>query len=96
MISVEVVSEEKNWSKRLKKEKFFFQSICEAFPRKYKFVNKKIFFTLLLSNNKGIKKLNKNFRNKNKATDVLAFPFQDKIKSKKKLYIGDIILVIIL
>ena len=92
MISVEVVSEEINWSKKIKKKEFFFRSVCKLFPKKYQFINKKIFLTLLLSNNKGIKKLNKQFRNKNKPTDILSFPFQKKIKLKKKLYLGDIII----
>ena len=48
MISVEVVSEEKNWSKKIKKKEVFFYSICKSFPKKYKFINKKIFLTLLL------------------------------------------------
>ena len=92
MISVEVVSEEKNWSKKIYKKKLFFSSICNSFPEKYRFKKKKIFLTLLLSNNKKIKKLNKKFRNKNKSTDVLSFPFQKKIVLKKKLYLGDIII----
>ena len=54
--------------------------------------NKKISLTLLLSNNKNIKKLNKNFKNKNKSTDILSFPFSRKIKISKKVYIGDIII----
>ena len=92
MISVEVLSEEKNWSKKIKKKEFFFYLICKLFQKKYKFINKRIFLTLLLSNNKGIKKLNKKFRNKNKPTDILSFPFQKKIKLKDKLYLGDIII----
>jgi len=92
MISVEVVSEEKKWSKKINKKEVFFSSICKFFPKKYKFKKKRIFLTLLLSNNKGIKKLNKKFRNKNKPTDILSFPFQKKIKLKDKLYLGDIII----
>ena len=92
MISLDVVSEEKNWSKKIKQNKFFFQLICKSFPKKYQFVNKKIFLTLLLSNSKGTKILNKNFRNKNKATDILSFPLQKKIKLKNKSYLGDIII----
>ena len=92
MISVEVVSEEKKWSKKINKKEVFFSSICKLFPKKYKFKKKRIFLTLLLSNNKGIKKLNKKFRNKNKPTDILSFPFQKKIKLKDKLYLGDIII----
>ena len=92
MISIDVFSNEKAWSKRLKKKELFFNEICKAFPKKYKFLNKKICLTLLLSNNKNIKKLNKNFRNKNKSTDILSFPFYKKIKISKKTYIGDIII----
>ena len=92
MISVDVVSEEKKWSKKIKKKDVFFYSICRAFPKKYQFENKKIFFTLLLSNNNSIKKLNKKFRNKKKATDILSFPLQNKIKLKKISYVGDIII----
>ena len=65
---------------------------CKSFPIKYQFINKNIFLTLLLSNNKSIKKLNKQFRNKNKATDILSFPFQEKKKIKNKVYLGDIII----
>ena len=90
MISVDVVSEETNWSKKINKKEVFFQSICTFFPKKYQFKNKEIFLTLLLSNNKSIKKLNKKFRNKNKATDILSFPLQKKINVKNKSYLGDI------
>ena len=92
MINVDVFSEEKNWSKRLKKKEFFFKKICKAFPTKYKFINKKVSLSLLLSNNKNIRKLNKNFRNKDKPTDVLSFPLNKKNKISKKTYIGDIII----
>ena len=92
MIKIEVVSEEKNWSKKIKKIEFFFKSVCKSFPKKYRFLNKKLSLTLLLSNNKNIKRLNKKFRNKNKPTDILSFPFENKIKKKKELYLGDIVI----
>ena len=92
MISINVFSEEKAWSKRLKNKDIFFKKICKAFPKKYKFLNKKVTFTLLLSNNKNIKKLNKVFRKKNKSTDILSFPLDKKIKVKKNTYLGDIII----
>ena len=92
MISVNVFSEEKAWTKRLKNKDIFFKKICKAFPKKYKFLNKKVAFTLLLSNNKNIKKLNKVFRKKNKSTDILSFPINKKIKISKNTYLGDIII----
>ena len=92
MINVNVFSNEKAWSKKLKKKQLFFNKICKAFPKKYKFLGKKINFSLLLSNNKTIKKLNKEFRNKNKSTDILSFPINRKVKISKQTYIGDIII----
>jgi probable rRNA maturation factor len=92
MINIDVLSEDINWSKKIKKRKDFFNIISKAFPRKYQFINKKIFLTLLLSNNKKIKILNKQFRNKNKPTDILSFPLQKKNNIKNESYLGDIII----
>ena len=92
MINIKVFSEERAWSKRLKNKEFFFKKISLAFPKKYKFINKRVSLSLLLSNNTHIKKLNKDFRNKNKATDILSFPFSNKKKILKQTYIGDIII----
>ena len=92
MIKVNVLSEEKSWSKKLKKKEIFFNQICKYFPKKFRFINKKVYLTLLLSNNKKIKILNKKFRNKNKHTDILSFPFDQKKKMSKEVYLGDIII----
>ena len=92
MININVFSNEKAWSKRLKKKELFFNKICKAFPKKYKFVNKKVSLSLLLSNNKNIRKLNKDFRNKSKSTDILSFPFKEKYNLSKQTYLGDIII----
>ena len=92
MININVFSNEKAWSKKLKKKELFFDTICDAFPKKYKFLNKKISLSLLLSNNRSIKKLNKNFRNKNNPTDILSFPFHKKVKISNETYLGDIII----
>ena len=92
MININVFSEEKAWSKRLRNKDLFFKKICNAFPKKYKFLDKKVSFTLLLSNNKNIQKLNKLFRKKNKPTDILSFPLTKKFRVSKQTYLGDIII----
>jgi len=92
MININVFSDEKAWSKRIKNKHLFFEKICKAFPKKYRFLNKRVSLTLLLSNNKNVKKLNKYFRNKNKSTDILSFPINKKIKIFKNTYLGDIII----
>ena len=92
MININVFSNEKAWTKKLKKKDLFFNKICKSFPKNYLFLNKKVSFSLLLSNNKNIKKLNKDFRNKNESTDILSFQFSKKIKISKKTYIGDIVI----
>ena len=92
MIKVNVLSEEKSWSKKIKEKEKLFNKICSHFPKKYRFINKKVYLTLLLSNNKKVKILNKKFRNKNKHTDILSFPFENQIRKLKKIYLGDIII----
>ena len=92
MISVDVILESNLWKKKIKKADVFFNSLVKVFPKKYRFIKKKVSLTILLSNNKNIKKLNKKFRNKNKATDVLSFPSEKKINIKKSPYIGDIVI----
>ena len=84
MIKVNVISEEKSWSKKIKKKELLFDKIIKYFPEKFKFLNQKAYLTLLLSNNKKIKVLNQKFRKKNKHTDVLSFPFEKKIPNEKE------------
>ena len=92
MISVNVLVDHKKWKKSLNKPQLFFDKILRRFPKKYFYSNKNVNFTLLLSNNKNIKRLNKNFRNKNKSTDILSFPYSKKIKISKNTYLGDVII----
>ena len=92
MIKVNVLSEENSWSKKIKKKEELFNVVCKSFPKKFRFINKKVYLTLLLSNNKRIKRLNKKFRNKNKHTDIISLPFENKIKNLKEIYLGDIII----
>ena len=97
MISVNVLVDHKKWKKSLNKPQLFFDKILKRFPKKYFYSNKKVNFTLLLSNNANIKKLNYKFRKKNNHTDVLSFPSFIKTDLKKELkkkeiYLGDIII----
>ena len=92
MIKIDVISECTLWSKKIRRNKAFFDSIIKFFPKKYKFIGKKINLTILLSNNKNIKKLNQKYRGKNKPTDALSFPFEKKLNIKKSTYLGDIII----
>ena len=92
MISIDVVSETSLWNKRIKKKNFFFNSIASNFPKKYRFMKKKAYLTILLSNNSNIKKLNNKFRKKNKPTDILSFPYEKQFNIKKNSYLGDIVI----
>jgi probable rRNA maturation factor len=92
MISVNVVSESDPWNKKIANKVFFFNLIVSFFPRKYRFIKKKVRLTILLSNNTNIKKLNKKFLNKNKSTDILSFPFEKNLNVKNYSYLGDIII----
>ena len=64
MIEINVISEEKSWSKKIRKKQELFDKICKKIPKNLRFVNKKAYLTLLLSNNKRIKYLNRKFRKK--------------------------------
>ncbi len=71
------------WLKKIKNPKNYFN---KKFHKLNKILNKKkkIELSILLTDNKNMKKLNSKFRGKKKPTDVLSFPLD------KKNYIGDI------
>ena len=99
MIKINVIINNDNWHKFIKKPNNYIDQKIKILNTKEKiFFKKKIFCTLLLSNNKEIKKINYKFRKKNKTTDVLSFPFLSKqelkhnLKKEKEIYLGDIII----
>ncbi len=99
MIKVNIISNNKVWYKYIKNPNNFLQKKIINFNKKFKKYKKNvIFLTLLLSGDSEIKKLNKKFRNKNNSTDVMSFPFYNKVEFKKKIkqdkevYLGDIII----
>ena len=95
MIKVSVAVNNKSWKKKIKNPKKYFNKKLKKISKIVKFFKgKNLTFTILLTNSLNMKKLNKKFRNCNKPTDVLSFPFfsSNEIKSikQKKFYIGDI------
>ena len=95
MIKVNVEVGCKSWHKKIKNPKKYFSKKLKKILKIVKFFRKRnITFSILLTNSLNMKKLNKKFRNCNKSTDVLSFPFHSsndlKLIGKKKFYIGDI------
>ena len=95
MIKVNVEINSKSWHKKIKNPKKYFNKKLKKISKIVKFFKgKNLTFTILLTNSLNMKKLNKKFRNCNKPTDVLSFPFfsSNELKSikQKKFYIGDI------
>ena len=95
MIKVNVEINSKSWHKKIKNPKKYFSKKLKKISKIVKFFKgKNITFTILLTNSQNMKKLNKKFRNRNKSTDVLSFPFLSSSNlefiKQKKLYIGDV------
>ena len=98
MIKINVFVSDKNWKKYIKKPNNYLKRKIKLLNTKDNFFkNKNINFTLLLSGDHEIKRINKKFRKKNDTTDVLSFPFHEEQELKKllrndtKFYLGDII-----
>ena len=99
MIKINIILNNKNWYRYKKNPgNFVEEKVANLSKRLSKYKKNIIFFTLLLSGDKEIKRLNKKFRNKNKSTDVLSFPFYNKRdfkniqRKEKEIYLGDIII----
>ena len=99
MIKINVILSNLTWKKYIKSPNNFINSKIFLINKKNKLYKKNIFIcSLLLSGTQEIQKLNKKFRNKNKSTDVLSFPFYDEknlkkiIKKEKEIYLGDMII----
>ena len=99
MIKINVITNNVIWFQFIKSPNSYIDRKVKKLNIKNKKYKKNVIFcSLLLSNNKEIKNLNKKFRKKNKSTDVLSFPFYDKknlkkkLKAEKEIYLGDIII----
>ncbi len=98
MIKINVIVKDKNWLKFIKNPEVYLSRKIKKIQTDKFFGKKKYQFTLLLSEAKEIKYLNKKFRKKNKTTDILSFPSQNKKELKMlskfnlEIYLGDIII----
>ena len=95
MIKVNVEVNSKSWHKKIKNPKRYFNKKLKKISKVVKFFKKKnITFTILLTSSLNMRRLNKKFRNRNKSTDILSFPFLPsnnlKFIKQKKFYIGDL------
>ena len=98
MIKANVITKNLSWYRYIKNPNSYIDRKIKKLNNKNKKFKKSVYFTLLLSGEKEIKNLNRKFRNKNKATDVLSFPFYTKkelhkrLINEKEIYLGDIII----
>ena len=100
MIKADVLITNKNWSKYIEIPGLYINKKLKRINKKLNiFKNNNFQFTILLSGNNEVKKLNKKFRKKNIATDILSFPFHEKKKlhnltrgNSNDIYLGDIII----
>ena len=98
MIKINVIVKDKSWLKFVKNPEIYLKKKLKKIENDKFFKKKTYNFNIQLSGTKDIKYLNKKFRNKNKSTDILSFPYQTKKKLKKllinnsKIYLGDIII----
>ena len=84
MIKANVILDYSKWKNKIKDPNNYLKKKIIKLSRIPYFKKKNQEFSILLTSNKKMQKLNLMFRKKNKPTDVLSFP------SLNKIYIGDI------
>ena len=98
MHKVEILIKDNKWKKEISDIEnlfsIYFNTIFNTFK---KFKKKKLEISILLTNSKEMKDLNKKFRKKNKDTDILSFPNYQKSFFTKKIipnyiFLGDLAL----
>ena len=99
MIKINVITNNRKWLSYFKNPDIYLRNQTKNLNKRIQiFKKKKIYCSILLSDSREIRKLNKKFRNRNKSTDILSFPFykkkefQFRFKKNKEIYLGDIIL----
>jgi probable rRNA maturation factor len=99
MVKVNLVIDHKSWKFKYPKVNLFLtKNIKKILLSIFSFHKTNFEISILLTGSKNMKNLNKKFRKINKDTDVLSFPAEEKdffdedLKSKKKIYLGDVAL----
>ena len=96
MIKANVILDHLGWKNKIIKPNNYITKRLNKLSKLSQFKNKKQEFTIFLTNNNKIKKLNKKFRKKDKSTDVLSFPFYTNTEIRnlknRNVYLGDVIL----
>ena len=90
MTNADVVLDHYLWKKKIRNPETYIKKKLVKLNSLSLFKKKSKNHTIFLTNNKKMRELNKKFKNKNKTTDVLSFPFHNKINYKKNIYLGDI------
>ena len=88
MISVNIIIDNPEWKKKKLKIINYIKKNIKHLSNQ-PILKKKHSFSILLTDNKNMKSLNKKFRKKNKTTDVLSFPLNNK-NILDNNYLGDI------
>ena len=88
MISANIIIDNPEWKKKNLKIINYIKKNIKLLSKK-PILKKKHSFSILLTNNKNMRSLNKKFRKKNKSTDVLSFPLNNK-NILDNNYLGDI------
>ena len=84
MIKANIILDYPKWKNKIKNPNSYLKKKLNKLSKIPYFKKKKQEFSILLTSNRKMKKLNFKFRKKNKPTDVLSF------QSKENSYIGDI------
>ncbi len=79
MIKANVILDYSKWKKKIKNPNSYLKKKLNKLTKIPYFKKKNQEFSILLTNNRKMKKLNFKFRRKNKPTDVLSFQSNDSL-----------------
>ena len=88
MTKVNVIIDFSKWNKKISEPKNYIKKKVRKIKRNKFLKGNNKEFSLLLTSSKKMKNLNLKFKNKNKSTDVLSFPNNDKFLNTD--YLGDV------